>query len=276
MGPKTFIRILDTLWNRCRYLRYLHRNQPIPFVFKSHTYYLHPDQSAIYHIENSTAKIARMVDLIGSAPNYVFDVGAHCGLFSAFIAKKFPECNIFCFEPSQELIPIINRNCPQCNLTIFNCAISDKDEHRTFYVNPKSQQTNSLNEDAVTLFAAKDIVEKRTVRCRSLDSIAKEYNIKRVDVLKVDVQGFEGAVFRGAKALLSTVEHLFIESTWIDIESITQIIPFALNYGFQYAAVINPVYMGADVLLSRQLIKHRKAVELIFPLKEELLTNRWR
>lgn len=276
MGPKKFIRILCALWNRCRYLRYLHRNKPIPFVFRSHTYYLNPDQSAIYHIENSTAKIARMVDLIESAPNCVFDVGAHCGLFSAFISKKFPDCNVFCFEPSEELIPIINSNCSQCNLTILNCAISDQDEHRTLYVNPKSQQTNSLNEDAVTLFASKDIVEKRTIRCRSLDSIAKEYNIKRVDVLKVDVQGFEGAVFRGAKALLSTVEHLFIESTWIDVDSITQIIPFALSYGFQYAAVINPVYMGADVLLSKQPIKQRKAVELIFPLNEELLTSRWR
>lgn len=276
MAPKKLIRILSTLWSRCRYRRYLNRNEPIPFVFKSNTYYLNPDQSAIYHIENSTAKIARMVDLIGSAPNYVFDVGAHCGLFSAFIAKKFPECNVFCFEPSEELIPIINRNCQQCNLTIFNYAISDKDENRTLYVNPKSQQTNSLNEDAVTLCASKDMVEKRTIQCRSLDSIAKEYNIKRVDVLKIDVQGFEGAVFRGAKALVPTVEHLFIESTWIDVDSIAQCIPFALSCGFQYAAVVNPVYMGADVLLSKQPIKNRKAAELVFPLKEELLTSRWR
>ena len=44
------------------------------------------------------------------------------------------------------------------------------------------------------------------VLCRTLDHVLKEQGIERVDVIKVDVEGVEAAVFEGAKELL-TGEH---------------------------------------------------------------------
>ncbi len=41
------------------------------------------------------------------------------------------------------------------------------------------------------------------VATRTLDSVLSELAITSVDVLKVDVEGFEAAVFRGAERLLS-------------------------------------------------------------------------
>jgi hypothetical protein len=41
------------------------------------------------------------------------------------------------------------------------------------------------------------------VLCRTLDDVLKEQRIERVDVIKVDVEGFEAAVFLGAKELLT-------------------------------------------------------------------------
>jgi FkbM family methyltransferase len=216
-----------------------------------------------------------MCKLIEAVPTNVFDVGANCGLFAALLNQKFPKSNIFCFEPSEDLHPIIKKNCEHGNVSVYNYAIGEDDQLKTFYVNPQSQQTNSLNIKAATLFTPETNLKKQVVQCRSLDSIAKENKIECVEVLKIDVQGYEGAVFRGAKKLLPTVEYLFVESTWFDIESISQILPFAISNGFKFAAVVNPVYMGADILLTKKPLQKNGSVDIVFALEEELLTSCW-
>ena len=200
------------LLKRIGYYGYLKANKPIPFEFNSKTYFSNPDRSAINHIERSVQKISNLSNMIHFEPRVVFDVGANCGLFSAFVAEKYPNCNIFCFEPSEELIPIIKMNCNRYNVSIYDCAVSDTDGSVTFYVNPDSQQTNSVNVQAVKVVSAVDqILETGTVKCRSLDSIVEENKIDQVDVLKVDVQGFEGAVFRGGANMLKKVNLIFVE-----------------------------------------------------------------
>ena len=178
------------------------RNKPVPFTYDSRTYYLNPDKSAAYQIKKSTQKIARMVELIDKDSTTVFDVGANCGIFSAFTSVKLPFANIYAFEPSTELIPIIEKNCCGLNVSIHDIAIGEKTEKKILYVNPDSQQTNSFNLDAVSIFSSKNRIQELEVECTSLDEFAKNNGITDIDVLKVDVQGFEGSVFRGAKEIM--------------------------------------------------------------------------
>src|SRR5947209_6394987 len=42
-----------------------------------------------------------------------------------------------------------------------------------------------------------------TVRSQTLDRLVAEAGLSRVDMVKVDVEGFEAAVFRGAKGMLT-------------------------------------------------------------------------
>ena len=272
-------RVLNALRNACQaeYWKLLAaRGTPIPFEYKNRRYYANPELGAGYHIRHSTDKIARMCDLIDRPPAVVFDVGANCGLFSAFVSQKFPESRTFAFEPSSDLIPIIRLNCALPSVTICEYAVGSINGNQVLFVNPESQQTNSINREAVELFAKSNTLKELVVPCRTLDSVAEEYAIDRVDVLKVDVQGFEGEVFRGATRILPGVNHLFVESTWIDIESIVQLIPFAIKAGFTHAVVINPVYMGADILFSREPVSiDSVANSRSVRLSEGLLAGRW-
>lgn len=252
------------------------RGKPIPYEYRNRKYYSNPEPGAAYHIRHSTDKIARMCDLIDRPPEVVFDVGANCGLFSAFVSQKFPECRTFAFEPSSELIPVIRLNCAQSNVTICEYAVGSGNGNEVLFVNPESQQTNSINRQAVELFAKSNTLKEIMVPCRTLDSVAEEHGIDCVDILKVDVQGYEGEVFRGATRILPGVKHLFVESTWIDIESIVQLIPFAIKAGFTHAVVINPVYMGADILFSREPVSIDSVADLrTVRLNEDLLSGRW-
>lgn len=251
------------------------RGKPIPFKFRNREYYLNPEEGAIYHIRNSTAKIAKMCDLVVEHPRVVFDVGANCGLFSAFFSEKFPDCRIFAFEPSLELIPIIRLNCHSSKVAVFEYAIGSQNGEETLFVHPGSQQANSLKREAVSVFPTENPIKEVVVPCRSLDSVAEEHGIHTVDIPKVDVQGFEGNVFRGARQVLRNVNCLFVESTWMDIESIVALIPFAIQHGFEYAAVVNPVHMGADILLTKKPIPRDAGAAFTFPLNNDLPTGRW-
>ena len=50
--------------------------------------------------------------------------------------------------------------------------------------------------------------------------------------------------------------------------------PLGIKYGFKYAAVVNPVHMGADILFSRHGIDS-SFVSLSFNLEKDLLKLRW-
>ena len=227
------------------------------FIYKGRTYYLNADRSAEFHIRNSTKKIAKMAELVGRDCRVVFDVGANCGLFTAFASSKNPECVFYAFEASPDLIPFINRNCDSDNVHIHQNAISEFTGKVNFYVNPNSQQTNSLNEEAVRLFidcnAPADLITLE-VSSISINDFCEKNNIKQVDALKIDVQGAEGQVLKGASTIIDTVRYLFIESTWMEISSIIDLVPWALNHGFLYLNVLNPVHLGADILLTRKEI----------------------
>ena len=247
---------------------------PIRFTFRGRNYYVNADKSATYHINNSIQKLANMTDLIPCDVNTVFDVGGNCGLFSAFVAISCPNASVYCFEPSPNLIPIIGKNTADLKITVCELAVSDYNGHLNLYINRDAEQTNSINKSMVEPFTNHEHIETRKVRCITLDSFALENQISKIDVLKVDVQGAEGNVFKGARNLLPTVEMLFVESTWMDIKSIMEMIPFALEYGFTHLSVINPVYLGADILLSRYEIK-APVIQFAFQLDEKLLKRNW-
>ncbi|MGX5175338.1 FkbM family methyltransferase [Aliikangiella sp. IMCC44653] len=272
---KKYLSLVRSILKTTRMRMDVIRGVPVHFNFRGNKYWVNADKSALYHIANSTAKISNMTDLIPSETRTIFDVGANCGLFSAFAERSCPNATIHCFEPSSELLPIVERNISSKRVIVHGVAVGERDEQLGLYVNASSQQTNSMNREAVELFAGPNRVESRVVPCIALDNFASENGIKSIDVLKVDVQGYEGAVFRGCRKLLPTVDMLFVESTWLDVESIVEIIPFALDNGFTYASVLNPVHMGADILFSRREVKS-PLIKIAFPISEELLTRRWR
>jgi FkbM family methyltransferase len=72
---------------------------------------------------------------------------------------------------------------------------------------------------------------KREVRAWCLDDYCAARNLSRVDVIKVDVEGFEAQVLRGARQLLATLPHLAIEVHMDEMR----------NYGSSVADVLSAI-----------------------------------
>ena len=120
----------------------------------------------------------------------VIDVGAWCGTWAKAIE---PFANkVIAFEPDKTHFECLQRNCT------INCT------PRMEAVGAQLQEV-SLTEDNFT--QAKRVNEKGNIRMITLDHMAYE----DVDMIKIDVEGYEMEVLKGATKTLENVKYLMIE-----------------------------------------------------------------
>ena len=136
-----------------------------------------------------------------SAGAVFVDVGANIGSFTIPVAKSLgAEGRVIAIESSPTIYPYLKRNVELnglSNIRLIQCAASDTDlQEVPFYEAPiESFGMGSLGAQ----FNGKPI----PVITRTLDSILSERGVDRVDLIKVDVEGFEVGVFKGAEKLLN-------------------------------------------------------------------------
>jgi FkbM family methyltransferase len=129
------------------------------------------------------------------------DIGANIGVFTLPAALRVgPAGCVIAIEPSPRVFPSLERNVAINGLTnvrLIQCAAFNSDNQTVpFYEAPVDHfGMGSLG----TQFDAKPI----PVLTLTLDYILGEQMIERVDVIKVDVEGFEAAVFQGAEKILT-------------------------------------------------------------------------
>lgn len=128
----------------------------------------------------------------------MIDIGANIGAHALPLARKYPSMTVLAVEASQSIRNVLNgnvaRNRLEANVRVIGCAAgaAEGDAHfldaqasefgRGMLSNPKSGTS--------------------IVQVRTLDSIVAEALCGPVQLIKVDVEGYEAAVFRGAKCLL--------------------------------------------------------------------------
>ena len=104
----------------------------------------------------------------------VFDIGASIGVFTFSILDKNPT-HVFCFEPSYPEFKTLVLNTRHAAVTCINKAISDKvGEYESEYIFDNDQEK---------------------VYSTTFAKVIKDYNIQKIDFLKIDCEGGEYDVF---------------------------------------------------------------------------------
>lgn len=139
-------------------------------------------------------------------PSVIFDVGGHYGETVHEYRQRFPTATIYSFEPFPESFVLLEQAAKRYqNVHATQAALSDKNGEAEFSVNENSA-TNSLL--AVSRDAPKHwrgLVEARgatRVPTVTLDSFCDSHGIDSIDILKLDAQGGEPLVLRGAERML--------------------------------------------------------------------------
>ena len=150
----------------------------------------------VYEVEPLEFTLSRL-----QAGSTFVDVGANIGVFALPVARKVGSSGcVLAIEPSSNVFPYLKRNIilnGSSNVRLRQCAAFDSDsEILRFYEAP-------IDHFGMGALAAQFHTKPVAVPAQTLDRILDEERIGRVTLLKVDVEGFEGAVFRGAKRLLT-------------------------------------------------------------------------
>jgi FkbM family methyltransferase len=130
--------------------------------------------------------------------NVVFDVGANVGVWSLLAAKR--GARVHAFEPVPALVERLRRHAQLNGLDIVinACAIGAQNGAMPFF---EVRQGNSGASSFVRRGGSDIRIE---VPVMTLDTYIERGQTDRVDLMKVDVEGAEILVFRGARDLLSS------------------------------------------------------------------------
>jgi FkbM family methyltransferase len=137
-------------------------------------------------------------------PGAVFvDVGANVGYYSLVAAPRLGSSGrIYSFEPMSQQFERLTENIRRNKLfqiTPLKLALSNQTLPAVLQLN------DAHNTGSASLRPAADrtVVHQETVECTTLDLFAESEGLSRLDVLKIDVEGLEVAVLRGASRTLA-------------------------------------------------------------------------
>lgn len=132
---------------------------------------------------------------------FILDCGANMGLSLLFFKKEYPGAEIMAFEPDPMIFEVLSANARNFNwqgVTLSDTAVWDAETTLTFY------SDNGMGSSATNTFSRVVPVEVKTTR------LADHLN-RKVDMLKIDIEGAEYTVLRDCASRLANVEHIFVE-----------------------------------------------------------------
>lgn len=135
-----------------------------------------------------------------------FDIGANIGIISVILGKMRPGGEVFAFEAGEHVCEVLRNNIARNHLTrvrAFQVAVTNYDGTISF--NENSAYGHAV--DGVEAVEGKDLV---SVPCKTIDSLAATYAPKRLDLIKLDIEGFEPQALEGAARTIANLDPIFL------------------------------------------------------------------
>jgi FkbM family methyltransferase len=183
----------------------------------------------------------------------VWDVGANVGVyFLTALAVRPHGVEVVAFEPQPDLAATLrdhlDRNAFD-DATVVEAAVSEQMGECDLHV-PHSDRMASLDEGFLRM-RDQESVRRYAVPVITLDDYAERVG-RRPDVLKIDVEGHESALIRGARDVLSGRPTLFLEVS--DGEADSREVASLFEFGYEVVALL-----GSS---SRPIRTHAELVEV--------------
>jgi len=146
------------------------------------------------------------LELIESLPQgeiTVFDVGANVGEFTQAVLERRGEANVFAFEPDVDGRRKIRSFAPTRRVQVLG-ALSDKAGRREFFSDSPASQLG-------TFFPRPSLPEVKmnwtgSLLTSTVTDIVAEYGLNWIDYMKLDCEGSELDILRGAAAVLDRID----------------------------------------------------------------------
>ncbi len=150
------------------------------------------------------------------SPSFVIDIGANEGQWIDSLTKLLPIPDLWVFEPNPEAMKVCQERLgKRPGITYFDMALGEADGQIELHVTSSSDFASVLQPRTDFLKAhygenAAHVATTLQVPLRALDALVPES--RSVDLLKIDVQGYERAVLSGARRVLARTRTVLIEA----------------------------------------------------------------
>ena len=200
-----------------RWFERLFRQKPVAVVT------LPPDgvEPRGFHGKNA---FADQFNLLGSDIRVVFDVGANTGQTTERYLELFPEAMIYGFEPFPEAYTQFSGTFAQhSRVKAYHLAIADAVGSCALHTYTNSVTNSLLPPDSEShRFVAAGQMDHTgviTAETTTIDEFCHRENIKRINILKFDIQGGEGKALRGAADTLRArrVDLIYTEMMFVPV-----------------------------------------------------------
>lgn len=146
----------------------------------------------------------------GFTPKGIIDVGAHKGDWTLMASSVYPEANFIMIEPQDEMTTYLEKICsnnPKCEYVKAGVGRENSVLTQTIW---DDYAGSSFLPEANTQQLARGI--QRKTKVISIDHVLESRNGFSPDLIKVDVQGFELEVMRGACSAFGNTELVILET----------------------------------------------------------------
>ena len=219
-----------------------------------------PNRLNLFRIDTFSSKEPETLEWIDTfKKNSIFwDIGANIGLYSCYAVKR-ANCQVYAFEPSvfnlELLAKNIHSNSLSDKITIIPFPLFDNLAVKPFYMTSKEwggAQSNfgeSVNYEGKTMSS----VFKYNTVGMSIDQTVSLLNLDQPNYIKMDVDGIEHLILKGAINTIQNAESLLIEVNDNYLKQASDVKKYLTQAGFK--------------------LKHKKRSELIAKSKYSSFYN---
>ena len=194
---------------------------------KNYTHYykdLHKDISIPQpHIE--------YLNSINYTPKVIFDIGSAVLHWTKEAKKVWPDARYIAFEGMKEVEELYSEMDQECTLELLSNVVGRKVMYNCHPLYLGGNSYYIENEEYSK--AAKDIYTKEYEQERTtttLDQLVKEFNYPQPDLIKIDTQGSEIDILKGAEKTIVGVKHMIVELQHVQYNIGAKLVDESLEY----------------------------------------------
>ena len=148
-------------------------------------------------------------------PSVAYDIGSACLHWHRHIKRIHPECEVICFEGNPDMEFLYKREKVEHQIAL----LSDTDNLKLkYYYNRELFGGNSYYRELGYDGTGRPFPEDKFIirETRTLDSLVEEHNYSMPQLIKMDTQGSELDILKGATNVLKHCKYLILELQEMD------------------------------------------------------------
>jgi FkbM family methyltransferase len=147
---------------------------------------------------------------LGFSPKYCLDIGAYEGTWTHEFKKIFPSCGVLMIEGQTEKSPFLVKIQNEYKDVDFKIALlGANDEEVTFNIYETASSVLTEHHDTNAKTESRKLI--------TLDCLLMAENTIPSDFIKIDTQGYELEILKGAEKTLAFAEFVLLEVSFLDI-----------------------------------------------------------